>query len=84
MGCFISKVSLKGRHEEKLCIGGAHLCSPSITSLAMDTLPSDVKHSLERLPDKSFKNKYAPCNVLGTIAKSDKGWSLLCGPLGKQ
>jgi 4-carboxymuconolactone decarboxylase len=58
--------------EERFLIGGTRLSTPRITSLPMDALPTDVKRSLDRLPADSFKNKYAPSNVLGTIAKSDK------------
>ena len=51
---------------------------PRITSsLVMDALPVDVRSSLERLPADSFKNKYAPLNVIGTIAKSEVAASFL-------
>jgi len=43
----------------------------------MDALPVDVRSSLEKLPADSFKNKYAPLNVIGTIAKSEVAASFL-------
>mmetsp|Transcript_19121 Transcript_19121/g.27190 ORF Transcript_19121/g.27190 Transcript_19121/m.27190 type:complete len:224 (+) Transcript_19121:175-846(+) len=58
-------------------IGGVHSSVPRISSLVMDALPVDVRSSLERLPADSFKNKYAPLNVIGTIAKSEVAASFL-------
>ncbi|KAL3771073.1 hypothetical protein ACHAWU_006450 [Discostella pseudostelligera] len=51
-------------------VGGVCSSTPRINCLAMDALPDKVRASLDMLPADSFKNKYAPVNVIGTIAKS--------------
>jgi 4-carboxymuconolactone decarboxylase len=53
-------------------VGGACSSVPRMTPLAMNALPDKVRLSLDRLPADSFKNIYAPVNVIGTIAKSSE------------
>jgi alkylhydroperoxidase family enzyme len=51
-------------------VGGVYSSIPRMTPVAMDALPEKVRSSFDALPADSFKNIYAPVNVIGTIAKS--------------
>jgi 4-carboxymuconolactone decarboxylase len=56
--------------NDAVVVGGVWSSTPRMNCLAIDALPDKVRASLDRLPADSFKNKYAPVNVIGTIAKS--------------
>ena len=55
-----------------IVVGGVRSSSPRITPLAMDALPDEVRSCIDRLPADSFKNKYSPVNVIGTVARSSE------------
>jgi 4-carboxymuconolactone decarboxylase len=73
MGCHISNsvLAVNGA-SANVVVGGVRAAIPRLAPIPFANLPPQVKAALDILPADSFKNKYAPLNVFGTIAQSDQ------------
>ncbi len=64
--------------NDDAAVGGVCSSIPRMTPVAVNALPDEVRSSFDALPADSFKNIYAPVNVIGTISNSpDVAASLL-------